>query len=228
MKKAFLTSPYLHLFYTFFVLSWMPYFFVQLGDQRWVYTLFYRPNGIVENMTVLLYVCAFALGVWALLKSEKTPQLILMTLWAAFLIGEETRWALPYFYEDIKALPFDSIQDILEVSFLGWGGEPTGVQVIVIFVTRLLTALTVCAGLVWLWIKRHEWPTMKTRFLGCGFSPYIVLYAVFFVAAIFVEVILQPGPRKLDYLEETLELNAACLWMLIGFLFLSSRHEIKS
>lgn len=214
MIRGMVNTPFWMLFYGFFIVSFLPYFFIRFGHQSWVYELLYRPNGIVENMTVLLYGLALALSGWVLYKSKSyTPTLVLSAAVALFMLGEEVRWGLYLFVDDIHSVYITSIQDILVYAVRGAPDHYPFALVAMFFVVRILLFLTCGAGLVYAWYHRHKREQWLKHFHGYAFSPYLIIYGLLLTGVIILELFIQPSIRKLDYIEETFELNAALVWL---------------
>ena len=219
--KSFLRLPDLQLFYAVFALSWLPLYFIIVHQERWLYTFFYRPFGFVENMTVVLYTGAAAFSAFALYKLTFTRTLIAIFLFSLFMIGEETRWGLGFFYENLKTLPFTGVQDLLEISFLKWNIGHTPVQEHVVYMTRFFVFFIVSGIVFYGWYRRHDLTDIFEYLRHSSRTPLLICFLALFLGAVFVEVVLQPGPRKLDYLEETLEMNAALVWMILALSFMA-------
>ncbi len=220
--RSFISSPHWLFFYAFFIASFIPFFFIRFDGQVWIYNLLYRPNGIAENMTVLLYVGAASFSGWLLFKHKNKSWMIIGSLAVAlFMIGEETRWGLGFFVDDLRDLYLTGVQDIL---MLAVRGIPVGtVESESLFFMgfllclRIVLSCAIGAICVTFWYYRHLWPVWKVKGLQSSFPPYILIYGALIVGVIILELFIQPGPRKFDYIEETFELNAAVLWFLLSY-----------
>ena len=63
---------------------------------------------------------------------------------------------------------------------------------------------------------RHVVQDFYERERGTVFYALSSIYIVFLGIAVFIEFTLQPGKNVLDVLEETLEMNASFVWMLLA------------
>lgn len=202
---SLLSSNLLQIVYGVFALSWLPYIVLRIYDMPWVYSLFYRGHGIMENMTVVFYGFAAFFAGTALVRAQKTHRV----LWAVFLVaifmlGEEIRWGFAYLANDIHDFRFTSVQDFLQWLFNAIH-IPQGWALILGLVAIVLTLRF-----------RHVVQDFYERERGTVFYALSSIYIVFLGVAVFIEFTLQPGKNVLDVLEETLEMNASFVWMLLA------------
>lgn len=213
MIRGMVNTPFWMLFYGFFIVSFLPYFFIRFGHQSWVYELLYRPNGIVENMTVLLYVLSLGVSGWVIYKFKSyTPTLLFVAALSLFMFGEEVRWGLYLIVDNIHDVYVSGVQDILVYAVRGAPEHYPFALVLCFFIIRILLFLAVGASIVYVWYHRHNRDEWIAKFRAYPFSLYLCVYALLMFGVIILELFIQPGARKLDYIEETFELNAALVW----------------
>lgn len=228
---AFLSSRYFHFIYVFFALSWIPYIVLRLQEQPWIYSLLYRENGIVENMTVVFYLLAAGFsGRLLYLARPRSRLLKALFLFSIFMLGEETRWGLIYLVEHPKQLSFTSFQDLIQMAFLNTPQNMLPLQNTLIVIARITGFILFVGGPVYIWIKRHK-IFDNVPYKSSSLTPYLALYALFLLIAVFIEFFM-PGGQKhklLNVLEETLEMNASFVWFLISYISanLYQPHLIK-
>ncbi|MBL4590121.1 MAG: hypothetical protein JKY11_08600 [Alphaproteobacteria bacterium] len=216
--RAFLTSPFWLFFYSFFIVSFLPYFSIRFGDQKWIYELLYRPNGIVENMTVLLYIVALCFSGWVLFKHKlRCASVIVAFCLAFFMFGEEIRWGLTLFVDDLHDVYITGMQDILIYVVKGSPEHFPLMLVGALFVARIVLFCIVGGIAISLWYYRHYWKRWARQARQYELSSHLVIYGVFLFGVIILELFIQPGIRKLDYIEETFELNAALIWLSFSY-----------
>ncbi len=216
--RILINSSYWLFFYSFFIISFVPYFFIRFDHQTWIYNLLYRPNGIVENMTVLLYgIVVFLTGKLLFKYKVRDWAVIAVFIGALFMIGEETRWGLGFLTEDIRDLPLTSVQDILMFAVKGTPENAPTVLIWFMFCMRIFLFCIVGGGSIALWYDRHRWSSWRKKALSYTFTPYIFVYMALMLGVIILELFIQPGVRKFDYLEENFELNAAIILMLLSY-----------
>ncbi len=214
---AYFSSRYFHLIYVFFALSWLPYIFLRLTEQPWIYSLLYRANGIVENMTVVFYLLAAGFA-WRLLTTVRPRAKLFwaMLLFSVFMLGEETRWGLIYITDNVKQFSFTSIQDLIHMAFFQSPETPTGLQNALIILARLVGFILVVCVPIYLWIRRHQLPDMS-GYKKAPFMPYVILYFLLLGVALIIEFGFPTGKKLFIVLEETLELNAAFVWLVVAY-----------
>ncbi len=216
--KAFTNSYYGLFFYGFFIVSFIPYFIIRFSEHGWIYEILYRPNGIVENMTVLLYVISAFFAGHEIFKF-KNRNLTIMAVFAlsVFMIGEETRWGLGFFVDELHDLYLTGFQDILVYAVNGIPERFPLYLVVFLFIIRIALFCVIGASLVWGWYHRHSFNLLKKTVAEYNFSSFVLIYALLMLGVVILELFIQPGPRKLDYIEETFELNAALILILISY-----------
>ena len=216
--KSFTNSNYWLFFYSFFIISFIPYFIIRFSDQGWIYEILYRPNGIVENMTVLLYVIsAFFVGQEIFKFKNRNLTLLAVFALSVFMIGEETRWGLGFFVDELRDLYLTGFQDILVYAVNGIPERFPLYLVVFLFIVRIALFCVIGGSLIWSWYHRHSINVLKNKVKAYEFSSFAFVYALLILGVIILELFIQPGPRKLDYIEETFELNAALILMLISY-----------
>lgn len=212
--RSALTSPFWMFFYLFFIVSFVPYFIVQLFEQQWLYSLLYTSHGLIENMTVVLYVaCLCCVCVFFVKYRLRDIGMFVAFALALFMLGEETRWGLGFIVDDLHDVYFSGMQDIL---FYAAKGAPDGFPlalIVMLYVVRLLLFIAVGAFFVGVWYYRHHLPDFKVMVKNYPFSPHIIMYGCLIFGVIVLELFLQPGPKNYSYIEETFELNAALIWL---------------
>ncbi len=216
--KDLVTSSFWLFFYAFFIVSFVPFFVIRFAHEQWVYELLYRPNGMVENMTTLMYFLSACFSGWVIFKHKLYGVgLFISFAWAVFIFGEEIRWGLGLFVDDLRSLYLTSVQDIMMFVAKGIPDKFPLSLVIFLFVCRIIFFSTLVGGVIAAWYYRHRWGAWKARIADYYYSPYLILYGLLFAGVIILELFIQPGPRKLDNIEETFELNAALIWLCFSY-----------
>jgi len=234
MLKGMLNSSFWMLFYGFFIVSFLPYFFIRFGDQSWVYEILYRPNGIVENMTVVLYVLCVALSGWVFYSCKSRQVTLLIALGVSiFMLGEEVRWGLQFILDDMHDVYITGVQDILFYAARGAPANYPSYLVVGLFAVRIALLLLLAAGCVYVWYHRHKTHDICAKIKAYPYAPFLIVYGVLMSGVIVLELFLQPTALKLDYIEETFELNAALVWLALcidvgGVLLSQKRANILS
>lgn len=213
-----LNSPFWMFFYGFFIISFSPYFVVRLMDQKWLYDLLYTPHGIIENMTVVLYVACLSLFAWFFFRKKINHISVLMVAAVAlFMLGEETRWGIGFFVDDLHDVYISGMQDVL---FFAAKGAPSNFPVylvMMLYVVRLILFAVVCGALIAGWYYRHHANDVLLKIRQYPFSAHIIMYGILMLGVIILELFLQPGPANFSYIEETFELNAAIIWLSLCY-----------
>ena len=214
---TYLSSRYFHLIYGFFALSWLPYIFIRLAEQPWIYSLMYRANGIVENMTVVFYFLAAGFAGRLLYDARPRAKLFwALFLIAVFMLGEETRYGLIYVTDNVKEYSFTGIQDLVHMAFFQTPETLNAIQNALIILARLGGFILVVCLPVYAWVKRHSLPDF-TGYKSAPFTPYVLTYVLLLLAALIIEFCLPTGRKLFIVLEETLEMNAAFIWFIVAY-----------
>ncbi|MGE4313143.1 MAG: hypothetical protein AB7E85_02575 [Pseudobdellovibrionaceae bacterium] len=218
MLKAWTSSPLFMLFYGFFAVFLLPFIGYQLMHETWIFNLFYAPKGIADNLLTIFYFLALALSVW-MLKSGYPERRFLWLLFAValFMAGEALDWGGAFLTNaDGETARFGVIA-LLEKAFLGWGLRQKSSEIGMMIAIRFVVAAALLIAVGYVWYRRHDWKEWSAAIKASPATPYIVLYLIMIGGAILVAFVDFQAPRRLEALQATLSLNAACIWFLLAY-----------
>ncbi len=166
-----------------------------------VYRVFYMPYGIMENQTVILYVVSIFIAGRAALNNKRGG-----LFWPVFII-------LSSFIVCVLELHIYGITELIEMVFQGLPPRPGFVEILIVSSGRLVFALLLFYGcFLSFWYKAVLIALLKDK--KKRFYPfYIVLFLCLLLVALFFD--FEKG--RLEHIEETLEVDAAVLWLIFAF-----------
>lgn len=191
-------------------------------DVPYLFKVLYTPFGVCENFQALLYGACCVVGgknIWDAWKAKNRFLLIFTSIvfaWAFFMLGEETRWGLVYFVDEGTSM--FSFQDLLMDSLLEPMPEkPVMDDILGMVITRLVAALGAIYGVIAVWHFRARIQPFIKAAQRSPYTLYFVFYVFYFLAAVYIEVVLNAGRIKFNDIEETFEANAALVWFLLVY-----------
>lgn len=218
MLKTWISSPLFMLFYGFFAVSLLPFIGYQLMHEVWIFNLFYAPSGIADNLGLIFYILAFALTVWMLKVGYPNRRFLwLLFIVALFMGGEALDWGGIFIMNGHGEPTRFGVIALLEKAFLGWGLKHKSSEIGMIIAIRFVVAAAILVAVGYVWYRRHDWKEWSAIIKGSTATPYLVLFLLMIGGAILVAFVDYQAPRRLEALQATFSMNAACLWFLLSY-----------